>query len=122
MTSRLLRPFFCLSGLLPALGLMSVLAVVPAGATEFSDDSIQSSLPPASGAVTHRIGANADIALGANRTWRVVGSFTLTKTGSGTLTLTDANTYDGGTTVSDGTPQVSRPKLSTFPSNSSSRL
>ena len=35
----------------------------------------------------------------------ISGSGGLTKTGSGTLVLTGANSYAGGTTVSDGTLQ-----------------
>ena len=57
---------------------------------------------------------SANIALGANQTWNVAsgktlivrsivaGAFSLTKADSGTLTLSGANTYTGGTNISAG--------------------
>ena len=73
----------------------------------------------ASGSANHTI--NAKVQLGATQTWSVNGSSQLAvegsisgagnaglnKDGSGTLVLSAANTYTGGTTVKGGTLQVS---------------
>lgn len=65
------------------------------------------------------IGDSLPIALTANQTWSIdspltltansviSGSASLTKSGNGLLLLTAANTYTGGTTVTDGTLQLS---------------
>ena len=61
---------------------------------------------------------SANLALGANQTWnvasgktlvvsgQVAGGYGLTKDDAGTLTLSGANTYTGGTTISAGTLKV----------------
>ncbi len=61
---------------------------------------------------------SANLALGANQTWnvasgktlvvsgQVAGGFGLTKDDTGTLTLSGANTFTGGTTISTGTVKV----------------
>ncbi|MEI6233951.1 MAG: autotransporter-associated beta strand repeat-containing protein, partial [Planctomycetota bacterium] len=61
---------------------------------------------------------SANLALGANQTWNVasgktlavsgvvLGSGSLTKADTGTVTLSGANTYNGGTTISAGTLRV----------------
>ena len=64
---------------------------------------------------------SAGVTLGANATWSIDGSgkmlvsgviddgastFSLTKTGTGLLVLSGANTYSGATTISSGTLQV----------------
>jgi fibronectin-binding autotransporter adhesin len=73
------------------------------------------------GSAAHVI--NANINLGSSQTWEIDNSSTngltvagvigdgstqdaLTKTGSGTLILTNSNTYDGGTTVATGTMRL----------------
>jgi autotransporter-associated beta strand protein len=75
---------------------------------------------PSSGTVTHTISAN--VGLAASQTWTVNasatlavsgnitdfgGGYTLTKAGAGTLVLSGANSYSGGTTLSAGTLQLS---------------
>ncbi|MBV5279823.1 MAG: autotransporter-associated beta strand repeat-containing protein, partial [Actinobacteria bacterium] len=66
----------------------------------------QSLAPTLTGTITlmsnTSVGGTADYVLNASSS-NISGAFTLTKVGANTITLSDSNTYSGGTTVSAGT-------------------
>ncbi|MCB8823232.1 beta strand repeat-containing protein, partial [Microvirga rosea] len=82
-------------------GLLDISSLVPSGTT----------LGSIEGAGTFALGAK-NLTVGSNNlNTTVSGTITgptgsLTKTGAGTLTLTDASTYGGGTTIGNGTLEV----------------
>ena len=91
-------------------------AVAIANATLSSSGSFTSSSRP----TTITGGANFDIGLGGNVTWQgVIGGGALTKDGVGTLVLTGANNYSGGTTINAGTLRGNSTSLQGTITNSS---
>jgi autotransporter-associated beta strand protein len=80
--------------------------------------------------VTNTGGAGATLTTGGNNTSTTfsgviqdgAGVTGLTKIGTGTFTLTGANTYTGGTTISAGTLQIGNGATGVSPATSSTTL
>jgi fibronectin-binding autotransporter adhesin len=97
------------SGSLTLNGINSYLGgTTVAGGTLIGDtDSLQGNISIETGAIV-----TFDQGASATYTGVMSGGGSMTKTGTATLTLSGANEYSGGTTVSDGTLQVSTSTIS----------